>query len=265
MCQLCALFLRVPMRFHACRISFLGIIRRLFKSIIKLLNTSRGQLSCKHYGFWPARSKADAVITHRMRTIALDISKTFDKVWHWRLLHKLYNDRDSGRALSIIKSFLICRGLKAIVNGQSMGTHTVHAGVPHCSFLGFNRFLLYINHLSKITLTSLIMRMMQQFQGAPPKIWNLADHLPSDLARVAQLGKDLLVKFNAAKTKELRFHHNRADSKLSPIMINLCSLREAPCVERRLGLNFTPRPQLKPIYASWCWRCLNNRFIVPLH
>lgn len=68
------------------------------------------------------------VIAHRIgkavdnkfitKNICLDISKAFDKMWHWRLLHKLSIYGISGRALSLINTFLTGKSLNAIVNSQ---------------------------------------------------------------------------------------------------------------------------------------------------
>lgn len=63
------------------------------------------------------------------RTIALDISKAFDKVCHKGILLKLSRYGITGRVYSIIMSFIPGRYLK-VVNGQSPGALGTNAGVP---------------------------------------------------------------------------------------------------------------------------------------
>lgn len=83
-----------------------------------------------------------------MKSIVLDISKAFDKVLHWELLHKLFTYRISGRDVSIIKSFLKGRSLKVIDNGQSSKGLKINAGILQGSLLDPTLFLLHINDMS---------------------------------------------------------------------------------------------------------------------
>ena len=88
-------------------------------------------LSDVQYGFRSSRSTADilTVISDRIsrsldvsletRTVALDISKAFDKVWHKGLLLKLRSYGISGKILSLLKSFLTDRKMKVVLDGQS--------------------------------------------------------------------------------------------------------------------------------------------------
>ena len=87
-------------------------------------------LSDVQYGFSSSRSTADVltVVSHRIskaldssfdgRVIALDISKAFDQVWHKGLLHKLTSYGITGRLHSTLKSFLLGRKMRIVVNGQ---------------------------------------------------------------------------------------------------------------------------------------------------
>ena len=77
-----------------------------------------GLFSDFQYGFKSSQSTADlvTVVSDRIswafnrsganRTVALDISKTFDRVWHVGLLHKLKSYGISGQIFSLIWSFL---------------------------------------------------------------------------------------------------------------------------------------------------------------
>ena len=54
-----------------------------------------------------------------VRSVYLDISKAFDRVWHDGLIYKLKRCGVSGNVLSLVKSFLKDRKQRTVLNGQS--------------------------------------------------------------------------------------------------------------------------------------------------
>ena len=64
------------------------------------------------------------------RTVALDISKAFDRVWHAGLVHKLKSYGISGQIFDFISSFLSNRRLRVVLDGKSSQKYPVNAGVP---------------------------------------------------------------------------------------------------------------------------------------
>ena len=242
-------------------ISLLSIISKLLESIINkrimhhlLVNSL---LSDQQYGFRSCRSTADVltVITHRVsealdnghmtKSIALDISKAFDKVWHKGLLHKLLGYGINGNVFGLIKSFLSNRYLRVVVDGQKSETFSINAGVPQGSILGPTLFLLYINDLpNKIIRTWIdIYADDTSLYGSTSKVRDeetLCGDLSSDLKCIVSWGKEWLVTFNASKTKLMSFHHRRTFVDSPSVEMNDIVLNETPCLDRFLGLKITP-------------------------
>ena len=87
------------------------------------------------------------------RSVALDISKAFDRVWHAGLLHKLKSYGISGQIFGLISSFLSNRWLRVVLDGKYSQEYPVNTGVHQGSILGPTPFLLYINDLPDDVIT----------------------------------------------------------------------------------------------------------------
>ena len=69
-------------------------------------------------------------------SVALEISKAFDRVWHASLLHKLRSYGISGQIFGLIFSFLSNRQLWVVLEGKSSQEYLVNAWVPQGFILG---------------------------------------------------------------------------------------------------------------------------------
>ena len=65
-----------------------------------------------------------------VRSVFMDVSKVFDKVWHEGIIFKLQPNGISDNLLKILSDFLINRKQRIKVNGQSSSWTNTNAGVP---------------------------------------------------------------------------------------------------------------------------------------
>ena len=89
-----------------------------------------------------------------VRSVFLDISKAFDKVWHDGIIYKLTQNGVSENLLNLLEDFLKERKQRVVLNEQVSTWKNINAGVPRGSILGPLLFLIYINDSTEGLTTS---------------------------------------------------------------------------------------------------------------
>ena len=141
-------------------ISILSLFAKIFERILfsNMYNhlISNNLLTKNQSGFRPGDSVTNQLIFFvdkmhssldinlEVRSVFLDMSKAFDKVWHEGLLFKL---RINGKLINLLKSYLSNWKQRVLINGSESDWGQIESGVPQGSVVGPLLLLIYISDL----------------------------------------------------------------------------------------------------------------------
>lgn len=208
-------------------ISLLAIMSKLLETLVsdQLKVFLAPLLDAHQFGFRPAHTTLDMLLQmsqrwtdalasgHEVRSIALDISKAFDKVWYDGLLYKLASLGITGPLLAWFKSYLSNRSQRVMVGSSISGRLPLHAGVPQGSVLGPILFLVFINDLFPSVQNHLdVFADDSTFWAVIPSRsarTSVATSLNSDLKEIQAWAMKWLVTYNHTKTELVTFSRSR--------------------------------------------------------
>ena len=148
-------------------VSLLSVVSKVFEKLVnkKIVEHLKkcgffSDFECGFRSYWSTKDLL-TVVSDRIarafkrsggtRTVALYISKAFDRAWNAGLLDKPKSYGISGQIfgllLSSLSSLLNNRWLQVVQDGKSSQKYSVKAVVPQGFVLGLTFFLLYINNL----------------------------------------------------------------------------------------------------------------------
>ena len=132
-----------------------------------------------------------------VRSVYLDMSKAFDKVWHEGLLFKLKQNGIDGKLLALLTNYLSNRRQRVVLNGKNSEWAPILSGVPQGSILGPLLFLIFINDLEAGIISQI------KFFADDTSLYSVV-HDPEKSAR--ELNHDLEVINNWAKQWKMSFN-----------------------------------------------------------
>lgn len=172
----------------------------------------------------------------KVRTVFLDISKAFDRVWHTGLLKKLEAIGIRNPFLQWFESYLKNRTQRVVMEGQSSEWQNIGSGVPQGSVLGPLLFLIYINDITDdlkscpfIFADDTTLFEIVNNPGSSAEILN------NDLTKISEWSDRWLVTMNPSKTRSMTFSNKKEKENHPVLSMGGCNIKEVE-THTHLGL-----------------------------
>ena len=204
-------------------ISLLSLVSKLLeKHIHSLLYDfciSNNLISPFQFGFLPYRSTISALLfsTHTIFSLLesyssvcgafLDLRKAFDSVPHLPLLNLLASSNLPPPFLNWLHSYLLNRTQRVVVNGSSSSSLLVSSGVSQGYILGPLLFLIYVNSLTNLHFSHLILYADDILIFKPISSPADMSSFQSDLDLISSWLSSHFLQINSSKSKYIFFSH----------------------------------------------------------
>ena len=243
-------------------ISLLPIFAKIFERIIfkNLYNflVSHNLITNHQSGFRPGDSCTNQLLSliHEIhsafddnrclevRSVYLDMSKAFDKVWHEGLLLKLKQNGIDGELLNFFSNYLSNRRQRLVLNGKQSGWAPILSGVPQGSVLGPLLFLIYINDLECGMVSKI------KFFADDTSLYSIVEdplrsaiELNNDLVTISEWARKWKMSFNPDPTKpaeEILFSQKKSKPYHPPLFFNGTEVKRVT-EHKHLGLTLDPK------------------------
>jgi len=252
-------------------ISLLSVLRKLLeRQVHKLLAdhlSTHHPLSNSQWGFSEGKSTVTALLTtthewfqsleegKEICAVFFDFKKAFDSVPHRPLVTKLQQMGVPDHVLLWIASYLTCRSQRVVVNGATSQSMPVLSGVPQGSVLGPLLFLIYIDGITSIPISSgtqtvlyaddlLLFRQISRQEDFTT--------LQRDIMAIEQWVLDNHLTFNTSKCNYMMLSRKRSPTTpFHPLMLNGLHLNRVECF-KYLGVLLSSDLSWTPHITSVC-------------
>ncbi len=181
----------------------------------------------------------DCLDNLEVRSVYLDMSKAFDKVWHEGLVFKLKQNGIEGNLLKLLVNYLTNRKQRVVINGMSSDWGLINSGVPQGSVLGPLLFLIYINDLENGINSSIKFFADDTSLSSIVRDPNTsAEDINHDLQLISQWAFQWKMSFNPDPSKpaeEIIFSHKRDRYEHPPLFFNNVEVKKVN-YHKHLGL-----------------------------
>ncbi|GBP79980.1 RNA-directed DNA polymerase from mobile element jockey [Eumeta japonica] len=213
-------------------ISLLSGLAKLFERVLKnCLSThlfGKGLIIDEQFGFRPAHSCPQQVLRlveyvsegfkTKQKTVAVffDVAKAFDRVWHARLVYKLYSLQVPDRLILIIQNFLSSRHFIFRHERTHSTRRLIRAGVPQGSALSPLLYSAYTNDIprptSGVQLALFADDTAPFFRSRTRR--SIFRHLPRSIDELGQWFRKWRIEVNPDKSAAIQFKYSKNRSKL---------------------------------------------------